>query len=200
MKNYLTLLRKLLLFIALIAVVVVAIIYSLNNQMGDNDSPSKPPINTENGNAQSIPLPDDAQAAKVKHIHDGDTLFLEALESGNQISEKGEVKVRLVGIDTPEVSSPKECYGDEATNALKNLIPVNSTVWVSTDREPYDKYDRMLLYIWNEDGTFVNLQMVADGYAEAIKVRPNDYFYAELKQAENEAYSANIGMWGKCNY
>ena len=191
-------LRNLVLLLLLIGLAIYAFIYGWNNLMGGNDSPT-PPTSDPNSSTE-WEIPPDAQAARITRVHDGDTLFLEATTSGNHITEQGEVKVRLVGIDTPEITSPAECYGKEATSALKSLTPVNSTVWVVTDIEAYDRYDRMLLYIWNESGTFVNMQMVANGYAEAIRVQPNDSYFTELKAAENAAYNDAAGMWGACNY
>lgn len=136
-------------------------------------------------------VPADAVAMEVVSITDGDTLRLR--------DRTGAVEnVRLIGIDTPEVHPEYECFGDEAEAELRRLAPVGSTLSVAADEEPFDDYDRMLLYLWNEDGRFVNLALVAGGFAEAIRVAPNDAWYDELSDAERDAAEAGRGLWGAC--
>lgn len=135
-----------------------------------------------------IPVPARAEEMTVVSIHDGDTLNLRDRTGTTET-------VRIIGIDTPEIYPEYECFGDEATDELFRLAPVGSTVRVTTDVEPFDRYDRLLLYIWNEDGVFVNLALVQGGFAEAIRVRPNDSYWDELRAAEAKAERAGLGMW-----
>jgi micrococcal nuclease len=138
-----------------------------------------------------IPAPNDAQQMTVVDITDGDTI---RLRDGSGAIEK----VRLVGIDTPEVYPVYECFGDEAEAELLRLAPIGSTLVVDPDVDPFDDYDRLLLYLWNDDGTFINLALVEGGFAEAIRVAPNDRHFDELRDAEDSAARANLGMWGSC--
>jgi micrococcal nuclease len=138
-----------------------------------------------------IPAPADAQEMTVVDITDGDTL---RLRDGTGAVEN----VRLVGIDTPEVYPEYECFGDEAEAELLRLAPVGSTVLVVADLDPFDDYDRLLLYLWNDDGTFINLALVEGGFAEAIRVAPNDLYFDELRAAEDAAARGALGMWGSC--
>ncbi|WP_309708353.1 thermonuclease family protein [Pseudolysinimonas sp.] len=135
-----------------------------------------------------IPAPSDAAEMTVVDITDGDTLRLR--------DDSGAVEnVRLVGIDTPEVYPVYECFGDEAEAELLRLAPIGSTLLVDPDVDPFDDYDRLLLYLWNGDGTFINLALVEGGFAEAIRVAPNDLHFDELLAAEDAAARANLGMW-----
>ena len=59
----------------------------------------------------------------------------------------------------------------------------------------FDDYDRMLLYLWNDDDVFVNLALVEGGFAEAIRVQPNDLHFDTLRAAEDAAAGAGLGMW-----
>jgi micrococcal nuclease len=138
-----------------------------------------------------IPAPSDAVEMTVVDITDGDTL---RLRDGSGAVEN----VRLVGIDTPEVYPDYECFGDEAEAELLRLAPIGSTLLVDPDVDAFDDYDRLLLYLWNGDGTFVNLALVAGGFAEAIRVAPNDLHFDELLAAEDAAAGAGLGMWGSC--
>ncbi|HWH97058.1 MAG TPA: thermonuclease family protein, partial [Pseudolysinimonas sp.] len=108
-----------------------------------------------------LPAPRDAQEMTVVDITDGDTI---RLRDGSGAVEN----VRLVGIDTPEVYPVYECFGDEAEAELLRLAPIGSTLLVDADVDPFDDYDRLLLYLWNDDGTFINLALVEGGFAEAI--------------------------------
>ena len=137
----------------------------------------------------SIPAPADAVAMQVVSVTDGDTLRLN-IDGGRYEN------VRIIGIDTPEVYPEYECFGDEAEAELLRLAPIGSTLRVAPDADPYDDYDRALLYLWNADGVFINLALVEGGYAEAIRVAPNDAWYDELLAAENAAAADGLGMWG----
>ncbi|EPR75248.1 thermonuclease [Leifsonia rubra CMS 76R] len=140
-------------------------------------------------------IPDDAFPATVTYVHDGDTLYL---DNGST-----ELTVRLIGIDTPELDSAQqpdagECYGGEARDLLRDFLPEGTAVWAVEDREPEDRYERSLLYVYLGDGTFVNLAMIELGAAEALKVGLNDRFWPALQSAEDEAFAAQLGRWGQC--
>ncbi len=126
----------------------------------------------------------------VTSITDGDTLRLEV--------DGAELRVRLTGIDTPEVHPELECFGAEAEQALARLAPVGSRLSFTYDRDPRDRYDRELLYLFTADGTFINLDLVAQGYAEAMLVEPNDRYVDDLRVAEGDAREAGRGLWGEC--
>ena len=126
----------------------------------------------------------------VTSITDGDTLRLEV--------DGVELRVRLVGIDTPEVYPEVECFGPEADDALAALAPPGSTLAFAYDRDPRDQYDRELMYLFTADGTFINHELVAQGYARAVLFEPNDRYYDDLVAAERAAQDAGLGLWGQC--
>ena len=126
----------------------------------------------------------------VASITDGDTLRLEV--------DGVELRVRLLGIDTPEVYPDVECFGPEAEQALAALAQPGATLGFAYDRDPRDRYDRELMYLFTADGTFINYELVAQGYAEAVLVEPNDRYYDDLVTAERAAQDAGLGRWGQC--
>lgn len=138
-------------------------------------------------------IPAGALAMEVVSITDGDTLRLRTDETGGPVEAGVTLDVRLIGIDTPEVYPVYECYGDEAEAELTRLA--GDTVYVTDDQDLEDDYGRTLLYLWAVDGTFINLQLVEGGYAEAIRVAPNEAFYDDLRDAEERAADADLGMW-----
>ena len=142
---------------------------------------------TEEAPVVTSAVPEGAQPATVEYVHDGDTIFL---TDGR--------KVRLLGINTPEVGDNLECYGDEATAALRSLLPEGTDVWVLSDVEALDQYGRSLLFVYLPDGTNVNIAMVRSGAAEVVQYNPNWLLQDELRAAEDAAYSEGAGIWGSC--
>lgn len=126
----------------------------------------------------------------VVSITDGDTLRLEV--------DGAELRVRLLGIDTPEINPEVECFGPEAEAALTALAPPGSTLGFMYDRERRDQYDRELLYLFAADGTSINRELVTQGFARAVLFEPNDRYWNELQRAERAAQDARLGLWGSC--
>lgn len=152
-------------------------------------------VNTAGG----IPdRPGNAVAMTVDYVHDGDTLFLRTDEPNELVPTTDAVKVRLIGIDTPEIGDGAECFGDQATELLRTLLPQGSVTWVTADRGPTDRYGRSLFYLWTTDGRFVNYEIVAQGAGESVNIPPNDAYYPLLRAAETEAEALALGMWGAC--
>lgn len=177
--------------IALVVLLLVIVgigafrVFALGDGAGD--------LLTPPGTDRDGDIPAGALPMNVVSITDGDTLRLRADETGGPVPAGVTLDVRLIGIDTPEVYPEYECYGDEAEAELTRLA--GDLVYVTDDQELEDRYGRTLLYLWAEDGTFINLALVQGGFAEAIRVMPNDAFYDDLRAAEDEAAGAGRGMW-----
>ena len=135
----------------------------------------------------SAGIPTDATPATIDYVHDGDTLFL-----------TDGTKVRLLAVDTPEVGENAECMGSEARSYLRELLPEGSTVYTLADAEPTDQYGRSLLFIWTATGTLVNLDLVEQGYAEAVFIGGNRLYEDQVEAAEDAAQDAGRGIWGDC--
>ncbi|MFI9169716.1 thermonuclease family protein [Streptomyces lincolnensis] len=126
-------------------------------------------------------------------IIDGDTI---EVRGDGRIVPKGTVaRVRLLEIDTPERGA---CFADAATARTTTLLPPGSSARTERDVELTDRYDRYLLYVWNERGTFVNASLVRSGHAEAVLFQPNDKYWPEISQGEDTARQAGSGLWTAC--
>lgn len=144
-------------------------------------------------------IPDGSQRAVVVRVVDGDTVVLRGV--GDGVVPRGEARVRLLEIDTPESVAPDrpvECFGPEAAEGLEELVPAGARVWVQPDEELTDPYDRLLLYLWTDEGELVNLAMVRSGLAEAVLYEPNDRYIDQMRRAERQARADGRGMWGAC--
>lgn len=125
----------------------------------------------------------------VTRVIDGDTIQL----------ENGE-KVRYIGINTPETVDPRrpvQCFGREASAKNKELVEGRQSKLVA-DIEDRDKYGRLLRYVYLQDGTFVNLELVKQGYAQVATYPPNVAHVTEFKTAEKFAREAKLGLWDNC--
>jgi micrococcal nuclease len=125
----------------------------------------------------------------VVRVIDGDTIELEGGE-----------RVRYLGIDTPETfhpDKPVECYGPEATARNRALVEGNMVELLS-DGPDRDTYGRLLRYVF-VDGTFVNGELVWEGYAFARSYGDPLRLYQTLVQLERSAREAQRGLWQTCN-
>ena len=170
----------------LVAVSAVIVLGLLAIQYGWLDGITQAPAPAA-APAAASGIPSDATEAVVEYVHDGDTLFL---EDGR--------KVRMLGINTPEIGENLECYGDEATAVLRGLLPEGSHVWVQQDVEPLDQYGRSLLFVWTSAGELVNYSLVQGGYAEAVFIGQNTRWDNEFEGVEEAAQDAGAGIWGAC--
>lgn len=132
--------------------------------------------------------------ATVVSIIDGDTVVID-LDGSRE-------RVRLLGIDTPETDHPTrpvECYGQEATQRISELIPPGTEIRLERDVEGRDHFGRLLLYLYRAgDDLFVNETMVAEGFAATLHIDPNGAHRVALAAAERDARSRRAGLWAAC--
>ncbi len=135
----------------------------------------------------------------VKRAVDGDTLLLENRE-----------RVRLIGIDTPEMHESDKLYRDAQRNKqdvsaikalgrrayqfTKNLVE-GKIVSLEFDLEKQDKYKRLLAYVYLKDGTFVNAEIVKEGYASLMTYPPNVKYADLFLKLYREARENRRGLW-----
>ncbi len=146
--------------------------------------------------ATTRPLPNPgppagSEAAFLVAVVDGDTVRIQYGSSGT--SEP----VRLIGIDAPEIG---ECFADEATTALEDLLS-GFELYMTVDASDRDRFDRLLRYLWLEDGTFINEELVAGGFAIARDFPPDTSYSDRLAAAEDRAAANGSGFWdaGACS-
>ena len=155
------------------------------------------------GSAAPAERPEGAVPLRVHSVHDGDTLRLRpagGVGPGDPgwLADLDAGRVRLIGIDAPEVGERAECYGAEATTALRALAPEGSMVWGVSDAEEHDRYGRVLLYLWTDDGRFIQAELASAGAAESLVVGGNDAYSTLLAGLEERARDAGRGQWAAC--
>lgn len=147
---------------------------------------------------QTAAVPASVRAHVIK-VYDGDTIKL----------DNGE-KVRLIGIDTPELHNNPKLFQDVKKTGLdaetirgmgarsyeftQGLL-TNRDIRLEFDAQPRDRYGRLLAYVYLEDGTFVNEEIIRNGYAYPMAIRPNTRHAVAFKALYEEARVGRRGLW-----
>jgi len=137
---------------------------------------------------------------KVQKVVDGDTLVL----------ENGE-RVRLIGIDTPEIHDSNKLQRDaerskEDIGTIKKLglrsfeftkkLVEGKRVILEFDVERRDRYERLLAYVYlRENQLFVNAEIVKQGYASLMTISPNVKYADLFQKLYKEARENRRGLW-----
>src|SRR5438093_5078674 len=126
----------------------------------------------------------------VERVVDGDTLLLQSGE-----------RVRLIGVDTPETKHPKkpvEYFGKEASAFTRRMVE-GKRVRLEFDQANAaqghkDRYGRTLAYVFLEDGTLLNAEIIKQGYGHAYTQFPFSRM-EEFRRLEREAREEERGLW-----
>jgi micrococcal nuclease len=146
------------------------------------------------GAVESPALPPDAFAARVVRVVDGDTLLAEPAGGS------GAVRVRVIGIDTPETvkpDTPVRCYGPQASTFTKHLLPPGSVIQAA--HEPggdVDRFGRQLWDVWLPDGRFLESVLAAAGAARAYPYPPQVEHADVIARLAAQARQQRRGLWG----
>ena len=132
--------------------------------------------------------------ARVRTVADGDTI---------DVSLNGHTeRVRLLGIDTPETVDPRRpvgCFGPEASHETKSMLPGGTWVRLERDVELRDRYGRLLAYVTRlPDELSVNEHLLANGFADTLRIGPNKGYVGDYAAARNRARDLGLGAWGAC--
>jgi len=132
---------------------------------------------------------------KVVKVTDGDTITV-------NVRGKNE-SVRLLGIDTPETVDPRkpvQCFGKAASDKMKSFVSGKYVKLVDDKTQGNrDKYKRLLRFVYLPDSkaTFINGEMVKQGFAFSYKQYPTK-FLDKFNAFEKYARENNLGLWGSC--
>jgi micrococcal nuclease len=133
--------------------------------------------------------PEDYDATvRVTRVVDGDTIDISSSVSGRS-------RVRLIGMDTPEVYFGTQPYGPEASAYAKQHLE-GEEVSLELDVQKVDPYGRLLAYVYLPDGAMFNETLLEEGYAQVATFPPNMKYVDRFLEAQREARAANRGLWG----
>lgn len=141
------------------------------------------------------------RTATVVEVTDGDTIVVRV--------DGGTERVRLIGIDTPELHDSEKLERDVARSgqsraaiqaqgrAARDFLVgrvAGRTVALEADVEPRDRYGRTLAYVWLDD-VLVNALILEHGWGRLLTVPPNVRRVTQLRTAEQTARAAQAGLW-----
>ena len=129
-----------------------------------------------------------AEYCTVTKVIDGDTLEADC--------EHRLEKIRLIGVDTPEKFHPEkpvQFFAEEASNFTRKMVE-GKRVRIESDTEREDRYGRRLGYVYLPDGSFLNAELVRQGYGFVLRRFPFR-FLDEFSKLEEEARENQRGLW-----
>ncbi len=147
---------------------------------------------------------DDLEVTRVRvtRIVDGDTIYV-------RFSSGLEEKVRLIGVDAPEINHPtkgKEPFGEESAEYAYDMLD-NIVAWLEFDEGERDQYGRMLAYLWLEKpeaaseteirAKMFNARLLLDGFARQVIFQPNIKYVEYFSAFVNEARRDKRGLWAE---
>ncbi len=148
--------------------------------------------------------PNSQYRCKVIRVIDGDTFKCKILGDGV-------VRVRLIGVDTPESRVNRKAIRDSLKMKLplkeiikmgkvakaftKSLLKKGMVVVLETDVQVYDRYGRVLAYVWLRKGLMLNELLLREGYAQVMTIPPNVKYVETFLSAQRYAIKHQKGFW-----
>jgi endonuclease YncB( thermonuclease family) len=136
--------------------------------------------------------------APAARITRSDPVLVRAVIDGNTIDVSTIGRVRLLGIEAPEIGRGDGTSAPFGRDARQRLTTLLLRRWVRLEREgtALNVNNRHLAYVMTEDGQFVNAVLVREGLAR-VSSRVPLIRLRELQQAEAQAQEFHRGMWGR---
>lgn len=130
------------------------------------------------------------QRGIIVHIYDGDTFRISF--------NRSEARLRLLGVDSPEIGDPSEEVDLLARLARRFALYhlLRKQVKITFERDKIDRYGRLLAYVWLEKDILVNELIIRHGLARRLETTSlSPVMEKRLQQAEEEAKKEKRGIW-----
>lgn len=130
---------------------------------------------------------------QVQHVYDGDTV---KLRDGR--------RVRLIGINAPEIGrdgQPSQPYAQRARRELISLLEQSDfRIGLQFETERFDKYQRTLAHLYGKDNRSISEALLKQGMVVAFATPPNAAFSDCYRQHEEQAQNRKLGIWSHREY
>ncbi len=135
---------------------------------------------------------------RVIKVVDGDTVDVAFLGETPPECDGSCQRIRLIGVDTPEYyKKVRQPYADEAKAYTGSCLGTDMLLQLDWDTSYKDRYGRLLAYLYAEDGSMLNYELVRNGYGRYYgKFKFNRQNMASFSQAEEYAREHRLGLWG----
>jgi micrococcal nuclease len=175
--------------------------YTVISNKGDKSVPQiKHPMKIELSQSSII------EKVTINRVVDGDTLEV--------TFENKTERLRLIGVDTPEVYNSKKMRSDahrlgiseedvqkkgmQASKFVAEFLKErysNQKIRLEIGAEERDRYGRLLGYVWFIDGKMLNEEIIKAGYGTAMVIPPNSKYFTRFQKFEGQARKDKIGIW-----
>ena len=142
-------------------------------------------------------LPNTAFAGTLSWLGEERWVTAAKVYDGDTFKTRHGEKVRLLGINTPEIQhrdSVRQVGGNAAKQALTQLI-LGKQLRLRFDKEKKDRYGRTLAQVWMADGLWVNGWLLEHGHAHVYTFEPNTRWTKKLLKHERIARQQALGIW-----
>lgn len=132
-----------------------------------------------------------ADSGTVIRVADGDTVTL-------RFANRAERRVRLIGVDAPEIEDPREDVAYRAFLSKRFAFHhlYGRKVGLTYDFTPQDEHGRVLAYLWLGEGELFNEFIIREGFAAAFLKYPYRKDYQDrFRAAETRARKEDRGFW-----
>lgn len=164
----------------LLLIILIMLLAACNENGDEKNNESNDTNNVPVEVVENLPVrPENLTTVTVTHVVDGDTVDL-----------ADGTRIRLIGINTPELDQP---YYDEATQFTRALLE-SKQVGLELDADELDQYDRTLAYLWIGD-ELANYTIVRSGWANSLSIQPNVKYAVYIEQAQEKAAAEGAGIW-----
>jgi endonuclease YncB( thermonuclease family) len=131
----------------------------------------------------------ESHPATVSDVVDGDTLDA-------QLTDGSVLRVRLIGIDTPEVGA---CGADRASAALEQLVLGRAVTLVGDPTQgAQDRFGRSLFYVDRDDGLDAGRELLRTGWGEVLVVGNGFERVGQYHGAARQATRSETGVHARC--
>jgi len=127
-------------------------------------------------------------------VFNGEYYFVSKVIDGDTVELSNGEKVRLLGINAPEINEP---FGEEAKEFLSKMLE-GKKVYLEEDFKVRDGYGRLLAFVFIDDKN-INLELVRNGLAHTFELNKISKYVKELREAEYLAMKNQLGIWKKSN-
>lgn len=151
----------------------------------------------ENSQDNKVPAESSSiQEVTIERVIDGDSAVISSF-GGHQHQ-----RLRVLSLDCPEDTTKKQWLGNVATKRAKQLIEGKQVkIELSAKSNPYDKYRRLLAYVWIDNDTMLEDILLEEGLAQIRYLYAPDLKYkARFMEEQNYAKSKKIGVWKVTKY
>ena len=138
-----------------------------------------------------LAAPADQDSGEGVTVYDGDPVRVRFADGSLR-------KVRLIGIDSPELSDARETVRFMALMAKRFAFRelFRKRVRLAYDWQLEDKYGRLLAYLYLDDGSLFNERILREGFASVFRAFPyDDALRKRFESAEREARKEERGLW-----